>query len=192
VSKNASIDAQWAQRFANLLGGASSDDGVYRGAVPVLTDPLELLTPLEMARADQLTHTAGTSGLELMERAGLAVAETVREILPTGSRVAVMTGPGNNGGDGFVAARILAEAGYLVSVGLLTARERLAGDAAFAAASWTGFSKGLSPAMAGEADLVVDALFGAGLDRPIEGKAAATAGSWGPRFGRSRRSLSSA
>jgi hydroxyethylthiazole kinase-like uncharacterized protein yjeF len=174
VSKNASIEAQWAQRFANLLGDGVSEGARYHGSVPVFADPLEVLTPLEMARADQLTNAAGTTGLELMERAGLAVAETVREVLPTGSRVAVMAGPGNNGGDGFVAARILAEAGYVVSVGLLTARDRLTGDAAFAAASWTGFSKGLSPAMAGEADLVVDALFGAGLDRSIEGKAAQT------------------
>jgi hydroxyethylthiazole kinase-like uncharacterized protein yjeF len=127
-----------------------------------------------MARADQLTIAAGTSGLELMERAGLAVAEAVRRHLPTGARVAVMTGPGNNGGDGFVAARFLASVGYHVTVGLLVARDRLTGDAAAAAASWTGVAKPLSPAMAGEADLVVDALFGAGLDRPVEGIAADT------------------
>ena len=110
----------------------------------------------------------------LMEAAGLAVAEAVHDLLPLGGRVLVMTGPGNNGGDGFVAARLLAEAGYEVTVGLLTARERLKGDAAFAAAAWTGPSKGLSASLVGEADIIVDALFGAGLDRPVEGIAAQT------------------
>jgi hydroxyethylthiazole kinase-like uncharacterized protein yjeF len=86
----------------------------------------------------------------------------------------VLAGPGNNGGDGFVAARRLAESGYVVTVGLLAAREQLTGDAALAAASWTGASEALSPAMADDADLIVDALFGAGLDRPIEGIAAQT------------------
>jgi hydroxyethylthiazole kinase-like uncharacterized protein yjeF len=176
VTKNASIDAEWAQRFAHLLGdGQSAGDGsTASGAtgVPTLTDTLEILTPLEMARADQLAEADGTSGLELMERAGLAVAEAVHRIAPAGTRVGVLTGPGNNGGDGFVAARILAEAGYLVSVGMVTARDKLKGDAAFAGASWTGFSKGLSAAMAEESDVFVDALFGAGLDRNMEGTAA--------------------
>ena len=175
MTKNASLDEQWAARFANLLGGDEHlGRGAFRSSVPLIPSPLEVLTPLEMARADQLTITGGISGLALMERAGLAVAEAARRHLPVGARVAVMAGPGNNGGDGFVAARILADAGYVVSVGMLTARDRLTGDAAFAAASWTGFTKGLSPGIADEADLVIDALFGAGLDRPIEGIAAQT------------------
>jgi len=140
----------------------------------LIFNPAEVLTPDEMARADHLTIAAGTSGLVLMERAGLAVAEAVRRELPVGARVSVMTGPGNNGGDGFIAARILAEAGYVVSVGAMAVRERLSGDAAFAAASWTGPTKGLSPGLVDDADLVIDALFGAGLDRPIEGVAAQT------------------
>lgn len=173
MTKNSSIEAQWAARFVNLLGGDGSEvRATYRGAVPLLADTLEILTPLEMARADQLAIAAGTSGLALMEQAGLAVAEAVRRHMPVGARVSVMTGPGNNGGDGFVAARILAEAGYLVTVGMTAAREKLKGDAAFAAASWTGFTKGLSPNIADDADVVVDAIFGAGLDRPIEGSVA--------------------
>ncbi|MEX2318479.1 MAG: NAD(P)H-hydrate epimerase, partial [Bauldia sp.] len=172
MTKNTPVDAQWAQRFASLLDDEPSDVPASGGQIPVLTDPLEVLTPQEMARADQLAISAGTSGHALMERAGQAVADAVSRLAPPGARIAIMTGPGNNGGDGFVAARLLAEAGYLVNVGLLVARDRLKGDAAFAAASWTGFSKGLSPTMAAEADVVVDALFGAGLDRPIEGTAA--------------------
>jgi hydroxyethylthiazole kinase-like uncharacterized protein yjeF len=173
LTKTASIDEQWAARFNNLLGGDEPRAGVASAAVPLVQDAAEILTPAEMSQADQLTMAAGTSGLALMERAGTAVAEAVRRARPNG-RVAVMTGPGNNGGDGFVAARLLAEAGYEVSVGLLTARDKLKGDAAFAAASWTGFTKGLAPSIAEEADIIVDALFGAGLDRQVEGVAAQT------------------
>jgi hydroxyethylthiazole kinase-like uncharacterized protein yjeF len=166
---------QWAARFANLLGGEDRrGEPEYRGSVPLVGDALEILTPLEMAAADAWAVENGTSGLVLMERAGLAVAEAARRMVPAGARISVMTGPGNNGGDGFVAARILAEAGYLVSVGLLAARDRMKGDAAFAAASWTGFTKGLAPSIVNEADLVIDALFGAGLDRPVDGMAAQT------------------
>jgi hydroxyethylthiazole kinase-like uncharacterized protein yjeF len=173
LAKNTSIDEQWAQRFTHLLGGEAGEGGA-RSAVSILENEPEILTPAEMAEADRLTIAGGVSGFSLMEHAGLAVAEAVQRRLPAKGRVAVMTGPGNNGGDGFIAARVLSEAGYTVSVGLLTARDRLTGDAAFAAASWTGFSKGLSPAIADEADLIVDALFGAGLDRNVEGLAAQT------------------
>jgi hydroxyethylthiazole kinase-like uncharacterized protein yjeF len=173
LSKNASIEQQWAARFANLLG---DDDHrgrtAYRGSVNQVDDPQEILTPLEMGRADELTIAAGTSGIALMERAGLAVAEAVRRMVPLGARVAVMTGPGNNGGDGFVAARILADAGYIVRVGTLMPRERLVGDAAVAAATWSGETKGLTPGIVEDTDIIVDALFGAGLDRAIEGMAA--------------------
>jgi ADP-dependent NAD(P)H-hydrate dehydratase / NAD(P)H-hydrate epimerase len=175
VIKSASIEEQWATRFANLLGGGDRRvAAAYRSGVTVISDPAEVLTPAEMAQADEFAVAAGTSSFALMERAGLAVAEAVRRSVPIGSRVAVMTGPGKNGGDGFIAARVLAEAGYAVSVGMLVARDSLVGDASFAAASWTGFSKGLSPLIAEEADVVIDALFGAGLDRPIEGLAAQT------------------
>ena len=175
MTKNASLEEQWAARFANLLGGGdrrSQQD--YRGAVPLIADAIDVLTPTEMAAADAWAVEHGIPSQTLMENAGLAVAEAARRMVPQGARISVMTGPGKNGGDGFVAARILAEAGYLVSVGLLTARDRLEGDAAFAAAAWTGFTKGLSPSIAGETDLVIDALFGAGLDRSVEGIAAQT------------------
>ena len=175
MTKNASIEEQWAQRFAHLLGGPADPSGpAARSAAPIMDHSPEVLTPAEMNEADRLTVAGGVNSFALMEHAGLAVAEAVRRRAPANARIAVMTGPGNNGGDGFVAARVLSEAGYTVSVGMLTARDRLTGDAAFAAASWTGFSKGLSPAIVDEADLVVDALFGAGLDRNIEGLAAQT------------------
>jgi len=133
---------------------------------------LELLTAAEMGRADALTISGGTPGIVLMENAGRAVAEEVEWIAEPGSRVAVLCGPGNNGGDGFVAARLLRERGYSVSVALLGTREALKGDAAEAAAQWNGPIWPLSPAFAADANVVIDALFGAGLSRPLEGVAA--------------------
>ncbi len=174
MTKKPSIDIQWASQFERLVSGEEPDELEAPRDVALITDPIEVLTPEEMGQADQLTIAGGTPGITLMEAAGLAVAEAVHDLLPLGGRVAVMTGPGNNGGDGFVAARLLAEAGYEVTVGLLTARDRLKGDAAFAAAAWTGPSKGLSAGLVGGADIIVDALFGAGLDRPVEGIAAQT------------------
>ncbi len=174
MTKKSSIDVQWASQFERLVSGDTPDEPQAPREVTLISESLEVLTPQEMSQADALTIEAGTAGLTLMEAAGLAVAEAVHDLLPLGGRVLVMTGPGNNGGDGFVAARLLAESGYEVTVGLLAARDRLKGDAAFAAAAWTGPSKGLSSGLVNDADIVVDALFGAGLDRPVEGIAAQT------------------
>jgi len=130
---------------------------------------IELLSTAEMAEADRLTIAGGVAGLALMERAGRAVADCVAAREPPGSRIVVVAGPGNNGGDGFVVARILAERGYRVRVLLLGGRERLRGDAALAAQRWQGPTEAAAPAALAPADAVIDALFGAGLDRPIEG-----------------------
>ncbi|MBT9287937.1 NAD(P)H-hydrate dehydratase [Prosthecodimorpha staleyi] len=135
----------------------------------------ELLTPAEMSRADRLTIDAGTPGIRLMERAGRAVADATAFRHVLGTRVLVLCGPGNNGGDGFVAARILAERGYAVRLALLGDRSRLSGDAALAAAAWRGATEpldgdGVVPMLA-QAGVVVDALFGAGLARTLEGEA---------------------
>jgi hydroxyethylthiazole kinase-like uncharacterized protein yjeF len=134
---------------------------------------LELLTTAEMAEADRRTIASGTAGIELMENAGRAVAEAVAARHPPGARVAVVAGPGNNGGDGFVAARVLAERGYRVRMLLLGDPKRLKGDAAIAAQRWRGPSLAAEPAALMPADVVIDALFGAGLDRPVEGLARA-------------------
>lgn len=129
---------------------------------------IELLNTAEMAEADRLTIASGVAGIELMERAGEAVAAAVASHQKTGSRVAVIAGPGNNGGDGFVAARILAERGYRTAVLLVGERSHLKGDAALAAKMWPGAVTD-DPGYLATADVLVDALFGAGLDRPIEG-----------------------
>ncbi len=171
MTNESSIDRDWAARFEILIGQAPGDTDEDAGSQfsVLLGDVIELLMPAEMAQADKMTIEAGTTGMALMEKAGLAVAESVRSLLPGGGRVAVMTGPGNNGGDGYVTARLLAEAGYETVVWMAFSREKLTGDASFAAASWTGSAKGLSSAVTENADLIVDALFGAGLSKPVTG-----------------------
>src|SRR5579872_5381794 len=98
---------------------------------------LELLTNAEMAEADRRTIAAGLPGIRLMEAAGQAVADAIIAHFRLGTRVLVVAGPGNNGGDGFVAARLLASRGYPVEIVLISDRSLLKGDAALAAEQWT-------------------------------------------------------
>ncbi len=131
----------------------------------------ELLTPEQMYEADRLTIEAGVPGIDLMEAAGLACAEFIRT-LSEPCPVCVVCGPGNNGGDGFVIARLLVEAGWPVKLLLAGEPALLRGDAAEAAKAWKGE---VLPAHADKLDgaaLVVDALFGAGLSRNIDGELA--------------------
>ena len=132
----------------------------------------ELLTAAEMGRTDRLAAERGVPGLVLMENAGRAVADGAAALAPRlGAAIAVACGPGNNGGDGFVAARLLRERGYKVRLGLLGRRDALTGDAAEMASRW-GEAEALSPATLAGAEVIVDALFGAGLSRPLDGAAA--------------------
>lgn len=137
----------------------------------VLRDELALLTCAEAAAADAATMAVGTPTYDLMEAAGGAVAAAVRERY-RGRPVAVLCGPGNNGGDGFVAARRLRAAGWAVRLALLGTSDALRGDAAVAARRWTGSVEALSADLLEGHPLVIDALFGAGLSRPVEGLAA--------------------
>jgi hydroxyethylthiazole kinase-like uncharacterized protein yjeF len=132
-----------------------------------------LLTNAEMAEADRLTIAGGTPGSALMEQAGAAVASEAARLVHRNSRIAVFCGPGNNGGDGFVAARLLARQGFAVELGLLGAREGLQGDAALAAGSWTGDVRTIEEVDLEAANLAIDALFGAGLARDLDGPAKA-------------------
>jgi ADP-dependent NAD(P)H-hydrate dehydratase / NAD(P)H-hydrate epimerase len=134
---------------------------------------IEILSNAEMAEADRLTIAGGTAGITLMENAGKAVAQAVSGRQSAGGRVIVLAGPGNNGGDGFVAARLLAERGYAVTVLLVGAIEKLKGDAAAAAKAWGRGVAAAKPDELAGADIIVDALFGAGLDRPVSGLAQA-------------------
>ena len=133
---------------------------------------IELLTNAQMAEADRLTIAGGIAGIVLMENAGRAVAQYVGGHA-AGGPIVVVVGPGNNGGDGFVAARVLAERGHRVRVLLLGEPGRLKGDAAEAAQRWQGPIEPAAPEALRPAGLIVDALFGAGLDRPVEGEARA-------------------
>ena len=96
---------------------------------------MEVLTTAEMERADRLTIAAGTPGFALMLSAGQAVAEAAQDLVEEGP-ILVVAGPGNNGGDGFVAAAELAAQGREVSVSLMGERDALKGDAASAAKGW--------------------------------------------------------
>ncbi len=146
-----------------------SDDAAMNR--PDLTE-LALLDVAGMALADQAAITAGTQGLLLMEKAGQAVADAVIRRARPGANVLVLCGPGNNGGDGFVAARLLADRGLRVTLALSCERSRLAGDAAAMAQRWKGAIESIAGLQPDRYDLIVDALFGAGLSRPLEGEVA--------------------
>lgn len=133
---------------------------------------LALLTPAEMALADRAASAAGTPSLTLMERAGRAVADAVLRRTRHGASISVLCGPGNNGGDGFVAARLLRERGHRVELALLGDGAGLRGDAATMAQRWAGPVLAAEVAAPEHSDLVVDAMFGAGLSRPLSGAAA--------------------
>ncbi len=133
---------------------------------------LELLTTAEMAEADRLTTAGGVPGIDLMEKAGRAVADAAATLLQgrhQGRRVVIVVGPGNNGGDGFVAARHLADRGFSVRVSFVGDKARLKGDAALVAGRWNRPVEAASPTSLADCDIVIDALFGAGLDRAVEG-----------------------
>ncbi|MGI9503085.1 MAG: NAD(P)H-hydrate dehydratase [Geminicoccaceae bacterium] len=136
-----------------------------------MPDDSGLYTIAQMREADARTIDAGIMGIELMENAGAAVADVIKERY-TPTRTIVLVGPGNNGGDGFVAARHLSLAGWPVELALLGDPAGLKGDAAIARDRWQGRIRPLEPNVLDGAGLVVDALFGAGLTRPIDGVAA--------------------
>src|SRR6185312_2146938 len=125
-----------------------------------------------MSEADRLTIEAGTPGIVLMERAGRAVADAILARFPAGTGIAVVCGPGNNGGDGFICARLLIERGCIVHLMLLGAASVIKGDAAIAMQRWTGEIQAIDEAVLRKSGAIVDALFGAGLTRPLTGAAA--------------------
>ncbi|WP_084798256.1 NAD(P)H-hydrate dehydratase [Pleomorphomonas koreensis] len=133
-----------------------------------------LLTPAEMARADALTIAGGIPGARLMENAGYAVADAICARFGQGCRAVVLCGMGNNGGDGFVVARVLKARGFAVRVALalpegMTARD-LKGDAAGAERAWRGDTVPATPDVFDGARVIVDALYGAGLSRDVSGR----------------------
>jgi NAD(P)H-hydrate epimerase len=138
---------------------------------PPATD-LALLTVAQMNEADRRTIAGGIPGAVLMEKAGRAVAQRIMARWSP-RPVSVLCGPGNNGGDGYVVARLLAESGWPVRLGQLGDASGLKVDAAHHAGLWRGEAEPLQPSSIEGAALVVDALFGSGLARPVGGQAAA-------------------
>ena len=131
-----------------------------------MTTANSLLTTEEMYQADRLAEASGIDSIDLMENAGCAIFEAIVDRYEQGL-VAVFCGPGNNGGDGFVVARLLQDAGWPVTLGLLGDQSLLKGDAATNAERWTGEIKPLAAEMLDEAAIIVDAIFGAGLSRDL-------------------------
>jgi ADP-dependent NAD(P)H-hydrate dehydratase / NAD(P)H-hydrate epimerase len=128
---------------------------------------LELLTTAEMTAADRLAAASGIASITLMEAAGRAVADAAVEMVEPGAAALVLCGPGNNGGDGFVAARMLADRGYAVTCACLVAREALRGDVGEMARRWPGDVVPMTLPLP-DTSLIIDAIFGAGLSRPVD------------------------
>lgn len=133
-----------------------------------------LLGAEESRKLDALAIEKGVKGSALMEAAGKAVADTVADYIGTpleaGGTVIVLCGPGNNGGDGFVAARYLDELGYPVSLRCSVLPSALKGDAKGAAGQWRGEVEPLSTTGFSDASAIIDCLLGTGLSKPVEGE----------------------
>jgi len=132
-------------------------------APPPLPSPREILTVAEITAADRAAIDAGASGPELMERAGGKVTDAIVARFAARPTV-VLAGPGNNGGDGYVIARRLRDLGWPVRVEALGPPKTA--DAIWAKDLWGGETRPISQRFE-PTDLIVDALFGAGLDRPL-------------------------
>ena len=130
-------------------------------------------TPAAVREMDRTAiERLGIPGYTLMTRAGQAAFEDARARFPVASRWLVVCGAGNNAGDGYVIARLAHGAGLDVTVAALADPDRLTGDAARARDDFCATGLAIStfePALAGAADLAIDAMLGTGLDRPLSG-----------------------
>src|SRR5262245_44095625 len=147
----------------------------YNEDMPAL--PLELYTGAQLRALDRhAIEVAHIPALTLMNRAGAAALRTLRAAWPTAQRIAVACGGGNNGGDGYVLARLARSAGLDASVATTGDPARLRGEAKSAYEECRAAGVSIAPFGAqslGAADVIVDAMFGIGLDRPLD---AATSG----------------
>jgi NAD(P)H-hydrate epimerase len=134
----------------------------------------EIITVAQMYAADRFAADHGVPSLTLMEHAGRAVVAAIFRRHAESRPVVVLCGPGNNGGDGLVVARLLKARGWTVKVALYGEPGALKGDAATQFERWGEAVVPLTPKVLHGAKLVVDALYGAGLSRPLEGAARET------------------
>jgi NAD(P)H-hydrate epimerase len=161
-------------RFDLLHRGKGSDAAYAKinasGETSQLIPPFILLTAAETRDAEARAIAGGLSGKAMMEAAGEAAASfIIRTMSPRPA--AILCGPGNNGGDGFVIARKLKQAGWQVRLALFGERAALKGDAALMASLYDGAAEPLTPAALEGAGVIVDALFGTGLSRTVDGAA---------------------
>jgi NAD(P)H-hydrate epimerase len=136
---------------------------------------LPVVTAAEMRAAEKALFARGTPSFDVMDTAGRAVVAAIQQRWPTPfKRALVLAGPGNNGGDGFIIARELDALGWDVHVAAAQSRDLYSGDAATAAALWRGQVARLEPGALAKLDdggcVVIDAIFGIGLARPVEGE----------------------
>lgn len=127
-----------------------------------------IITPEEMYDAERAVFATGRPSFELMEQAGRAVADLLHQYFPKGA-VRVLCGPGGNGGDGLIAAARLLALGRDVSVFLQSPLDALTGDVKLASERWPGKTERLPAALSHPAHITLDALFGGGLSRPLQG-----------------------
>ncbi len=127
-----------------------------------------IISPQEMHAAERAVFATGRPSFELMEQAGRGVADRLHKRFPEGA-IRVLCGPGGNGGDGFIAADRLRSLGREVSVFLLGPVDALNGDPKTASQRWAGKVEALAAALSYDADITLDALFGGGLSRPLQG-----------------------
>jgi len=146
---------------------------LYRVMPKTETLPAALYTAEQVRALDrQAIERFGIPGAELMQRAGEAAFALARERWPEARRWCVLCGTGNNGGDGFVIARLAAEAGLAVQVIQLGEREHITGDARLHADHWAVLERPWTEfdgTLPRDCDLLIDALLGTGLDRELEG-----------------------
>lgn len=128
---------------------------------------VSIITPTEMSAIDSDAAESGIDSFGLMTSAGLAVSAAALRLYPQALRFVVLCGPGNNGGDGYIAATALQRSGAEVAVHALGDSARLTGDAARAHAQWAKSVETLAIYRPEPGDVVIDALFGAGLSRAV-------------------------
>jgi ADP-dependent NAD(P)H-hydrate dehydratase / NAD(P)H-hydrate epimerase len=140
----------------------------------VIPEPSAVWSAAQIRAVDaHAIETQGIAGYELMQRAARAALNYLHVVWPNTSRITLLCGRGNNGGDGYVLAKLARTAGFLASVGAVAHPNQLTGDAAQAYAAWSADGQptlGWREALAESTDLLVDAVLGTGLSREVQGE----------------------